>query len=490
MTHQAQKILRSEPQAATRLRRWIVVSMVALYFLIGVPMWLKLTEIYRADLPEAFIDTLYRNENVDTEIRNQVCLRVPDGFKFPDLAEAVQIQVDSELHKMQQDPNERLIVDWNVTLVEEHCDVEFVIKAGDSEGIVIDEIEQTATLFFTLESIKNNDLPFFIAQSLLYHLFDSEIQLLKARNQQHSTSAISYSPKVHLSFKLLNGDGYPVDWAIHDAISHYLTPLLHNMRHFINFTIDSEIVFYTGLNIDPKNTINVNDLSSILDFGEWDINSNDLSYPTLNFILYYPSETQSPLRFVSQGQVLDSEDEFSTFLIPQWGSIIMNTNHLPKSAILTKEYLKPVLEKFTSELFTLLNLPKNPKNPSIRISALLKYSIIANLNKAVESLNSLLKLSKSLPNISIPQTVLDNVKLALHARENVVRFLRELNFDQALIESSKMLQYSEDAFFDKKMVQQNFFPQEHKIAVYMPLLGPLSIVCFLGLLRVVKELKQ
>lgn len=51
------------------------------------------------------------------------------------------------------------------------------------------------------------------------------------------------------------------------------------------------------------------------------------------------------------------------------------------------------------------------------------------------------------------------------------------------------MQAAHNAFW-KMMVQQMYFPQEHKIAVYMPLLGPILIVMTMGLLRVVKEYKS
>ena len=46
---------------------------------------------------------------------------------------------------------------------------------------------------------------------------------------------------------------------------------------------------------------------------------------------------------------------------------------------------------------------------------------------------------------------------------------------------------SEKAFFEKSMVGQVYFPDEHKVAVYLPLLGPIGVPLVVGLVR---ELKQ
>jgi len=47
---------------------------------------------------------------------------------------------------------------------------------------------------------------------------------------------------------------------------------------------------------------------------------------------------------------------------------------------------------------------------------------------------------------------------------------------------------SETAFFEKSMVGQVYFPDEHKVAVYLPLLGPVGVPLLLGLGREVVAL--
>ncbi|KAH3676097.1 hypothetical protein WICMUC_002394 [Wickerhamomyces mucosus] len=487
------QLIQSESADSLLLRRWVVISIILIYVFIGLPVWFKLTEIYRAPLPSNFINMLQNNQNIDLKIHNTVYLRVGDQLKFPDLPEATQIQINHELHQLTLDPQESLIVDWNVSLTYDQPPNNnayiLELEVADSEGIAVDEISKVTTLFYTLQSIKNNDLPFFVTQTILQHIFKTEIEMFKTKNQKiKNSNVINYSPKVHLSFKLLTGDGLPIDWEIDQAINEYFKPLTQLFKNYIEFSIDSEIKYFTQLNLkqtqNETKELKLNELSTILDFSDWDVSLDQFPYPQLNFILYFPSEKQSPLNFEF------SSDEQVPFLIPQWGSIILHKYPLEENSYIKKEYLLPVLETFTSELFTLLGLPKDPKNPFIRLDALLKYTIIDNLNKGIDSLSSLLKLSESLPNISIPKTVLNNVKRALLARNNIVKYLNEDNdFENALLESIKVLKYSEDAFFDREMVQQNFFPQEHKVAVYLPLLGPLTLICLLGLKRVLSEIK-
>jgi phosphatidylinositol glycan class S len=49
---------------------------------------------------------------------------------------------------------------------------------------------------------------------------------------------------------------------------------------------------------------------------------------------------------------------------------------------------------------------------------------------------------------------------------------------------------AERAFFEKSMVGQLYFPDEHKIAVYMPLLGPVAVPLFMGVLNQLKAWRK
>lgn len=491
---QVDAILQSETKRSLAQRQWTLLAVLALYVLLGLPLWLSLTEIYRAPLPSNFIATLSSNGHTDVHVCNSVFLSVGDGLRFSDLAEAAQVQVDHELHKLRQG-EQPLSVLWDVSLrmADEHTPKDAYIlrlELGAGEGVSLDETRREATLFYTLESVKNNDLPFFVAQTVLHHLFSTEMALLRLRphDAPQSTTALRYSPNVHLSFKLLTGDGSPVDWEMEQALNTFFRPLVRAFKSYVNFTIDSEIKYFTELNLPQgrsNNSIDLAELSTVMDFAEWDVASNQYSYPTLNFILYFPSMEQSPLSFVQDKQ----GGMYNSFLIPQWGSVILMDTAIPPRTVITTEELEPLLETFTAELFKLLAIPQHPKTPQIRIDAMKKFSTLQNLSRGVQSLASLLKLSESLPNMSIPRTVLHNVQCALSARQASVDKLTAGDFDGSLVESNTMVRHAELAFFDREMVQQNFFPQEHKIAVYMPLLGPLTLICVLAIMRVLNEWK-
>lgn len=49
---------------------------------------------------------------------------------------------------------------------------------------------------------------------------------------------------------------------------------------------------------------------------------------------------------------------------------------------------------------------------------------------------------------------------------------------------------AERAFFEKSMVGQLYFPDEHKVAVYLPLLGPVGVPLVMGLLNEIKAWRK
>jgi phosphatidylinositol glycan class S len=49
---------------------------------------------------------------------------------------------------------------------------------------------------------------------------------------------------------------------------------------------------------------------------------------------------------------------------------------------------------------------------------------------------------------------------------------------------------AERSFFEKSMVGQVYFPDEHKVAVYLPLLGPIGVPLVVGLVKEVRRWMQ
>lgn len=94
-------------------------------------------------------------------------------FNFPDLIEASQIQVDAESH--------RLFLNKIILLLEEEDHVhrddynkfeEYIMELifHDQDYVGTDANSKTVLLYYSSKAIHNNDLPFNIAQAVIYHL--------------------------------------------------------------------------------------------------------------------------------------------------------------------------------------------------------------------------------------------------------------------------------------------------------------------------------
>ncbi|ODQ71589.1 hypothetical protein LIPSTDRAFT_73292 [Lipomyces starkeyi NRRL Y-11557] len=117
-----------------------------------------------------------------------------------------------------------------------------------------------------------------------------------------------------------------------------------------------------------------------------------------------------------------------------------------------------------------------------------------NLRGAVETLSALSRLVTSLPEMAVPSTVRDLVDSAITEWHCAVANLRS-DFDQVaenrgLRHAAAAAQFARQAVFDKDMMLNMFVPFEHKIAVYLPLLGPVIVPLIAGLRRVVVESRK
>lgn len=348
--------------------------------------------------------------------------------------------------------------------------------------------------------------------------------------------AAAHSPQYHITFSLFVQGGEPVSWDIAKALKDHFTPLKTELSARVsNFTIDTQVQFYSTLTQLPKKVTipakvrhvtkqpppqpvstgadgeeivspqepiietiidepeknqfiyTQDDLSTFVNFAEWSLSSIH-SYPSLNFILFVPSPEYTPL--------LVEGSSTNSFIIPQWGGVIIHNdpalisgsrNASESPLKLTSENLDSILETFTSQLFSLLGAPSSPSSPLFRIDILSRNFALRSLFNAASSLGSLNRLSISLPTIAIPKSVQSNVEASLESIKQTLSAFKSERWTLAAHFSAEAMNTAHDAFFEKMMVQQMYFPDEHKIAVYLPLLGPIIAITFVGFSRILKE---
>lgn len=141
---------------------------------------------------------------------------------------------------------------------------------------------------------------------------------------------------------------------------------------------------------------------------------------------------------------------------------------------------------FATQLTSLLNLPPTPTSLALRIARLKRERATTLLLSASSTLGALVRTTHKLQSIAIPRSVATSVDETLHHLTQACQNLRAGSYQSALEHARTAEAEAEKAFFEPSMVGQVYFPDEHKVAVYVPLLGPMAVPLVMSAL---KELK-
>ncbi|KAI9766633.1 MAG: GPI transamidase component [Geoglossum simile] len=306
---------------------------------------------------------------------------------------------------------------------------------------------------------------------------------LQANLARRTTRSLKYSPTYHLTFSLFTPGASPSSWDIENAIEQYLSPLLESFAPISNFTIDTQVQLYASFSpsvrdpeFDPDInawTLRTEDLSGFINAAEWPLSPSIGGAPTVNFVLYVPAADRSPL--------VVKENRGNSWLVPQWGVVmILNPPASDAAAAktashLSEEDLRPALLTFSHQLLSLLGTPQSPSSLPLRLLTLTRVRSASLLLSASSTLGSLARLTLALPSISIPRAVAISVDRTLSHLHDACVDLRDGRFQRALENARIAEAEAERGFFEKSMVGQVYFPDEHKVAVYLPLLGPVGV---------------
>lgn len=284
-----------------------------------------------------------------------------------------------------------------------------------------------------------------------------------------------YAPTFHLTFSLFTNGAVPNAWDIEKAIQDYMQPMLDVLSPIHNFTMDTQVQLYAtpGAQAD---VLGKDDLASFINAAEWPLSPSIGGAPTINFVLFVGNQTV--------GTEPGSENSQS-WLIPQWGTVYLQALP-PAVARVSSADLKQPMLTFAGHLLSLLGTPQTGSLP-LRLSTLTRIRSADLLLRASSTLGSLARVSQALPSISIPGSVADGVAKTMRHLELACASLGGLEgLEHARIAEAE----AERAFFEKSMVGQLYFPDEHKVAVYLPLLGPVGVPLIMGLLNELKAWKK
>lgn len=494
---------KDESSVISFIRRIIVLVIIVIIVFLGVPLWSKTTTIHRAELPASKITECSNNLQHQIHYKVPVYLQIPNSLAH--FISPAQELIDKRISENYPELNDF----WSIELKRSSDNVnpqyDYVVKfehlPSPEDEEEQDPLESFSISMFGKEveiTITDNvviakKVDEFMSTVLIEHVFKEEIEemqkVVKGQNKNGRNLIIPYSSTYNIVLSLFIENGKPMTWEIEKSLRLF-DPFFKRLEHFANFTITTQIQYYSTPTYPPNfdestqaYTITESDLSTFVNFGDWNLMTHDIN-PSINFILYFPESNY-------EGKPLLIENsKTNSFLIPQWGGVhIFNKDAGADKVSISESELLPVMETFTSQLFQLVGMPTQPKSPSMQIDTLSRVTIFKNLKQALENLQALITLTNSLNEISIPEFTKVYVLKSLEYLEGSIHELNNGNFYLAMTYSSRSLENSDKAFFEKEMVQQAYFPSEHKLAVFLPLLGPLCSIVTMGTIKTIKDIK-
>jgi len=315
---------------------------------------------------------------------------------------------------------------------------------------------------------------------------------VKADLDAKSTRAFKYASTYHLTFSLFTSSASPSTWEIEQALDEIIQPLIDRMSSVYHFTVDTQVQLYASFSpsisgpeyIPSKKEwqLQRSDLSGFINTAEWPLSPSIGAGPTINFVLYVPSEKQSPLVLAETGG--------NSWLIPQWGGVQIFNPTSKHGDRLSLNDLRPVMYTFSDQLLSLVGLPPSPPSLFLRISSLTRQRATSLILSASSTLGALARLTLKLKSIAIPDSVAKSVAETIYRLDQACQHVQDGHFQQAFENARVAEAEAETAFFEPSMVGQVYFPEEHKVAVYVPLLGPMAVPLVISLLKELRKMRE
>ncbi|GAA5910726.1 GPI-anchor transamidase GPI17 [Sporobolomyces salmoneus] len=312
---------------------------------------------------------------------------------------------------------------------------------------------------------------------------------------------VKYSPHYKLVFSLLNQNSSPssdplLSWDIDQLLQQHFKPLLSSLSPLHNFTIESQVQYYSPLSInllqdeasDSSTTwVQENDVKAFVNNAEWNLASGTTLDPVLHFILYVPSAENRPMKIKTSQTTATT-----SFITPQRGGLVI---YNPSSAT----SLDSSFRTFSRQLRLLLGLPRTTSNVDQKreIEDLVTNRLGEALKDTTSTLVNLVKTiseedGTQAANVSVGLTVQSRVERALDLLDSAHDCSQSASctLSDQLARVSLAQELANKAYFDPSLLPMLYFPQEHKYAVYTPLFGPVSVPLVVGLIRELKEWKK
>ncbi|RLV82779.1 hypothetical protein JA9_003666 [Meyerozyma sp. JA9] len=279
------------------------------------------------------------------------------GFAFPDLVKATQIQVDSHLKEIGHERYEVVLLDnlyvdplrnSSISVVDHNStSIDYAVEMvhASENFVIIDSKRFKAFNFYSSAAIHENDIPYFVAQCIIYHLLKTDLSLFQRPN------ATFYLPQLHVNLIsiFLNGDDY-MDIPTENYRKEVLEDFLNEVSNYCSVEVQCH-------------TLNTTENSITEDIRQFE------SKETLN-LLYSHSSNQYRL----------------SNLMPNYDISYFNF----KEPVITRQDLWPFLYHARNAIASYLEMPTFPRdNIRIKVWAMKKHNTIKFLSETLTILQQM-----------------------------------------------------------------------------------------------------
>ncbi|XP_062072515.1 GPI transamidase component PIG-S [Lepus europaeus] len=522
----------------------------AVAIVLGLPLWWKTTETYRAPLPYSQISgldalqlrlmvpvtvvftrdsvplddqeklpfTVVHEREIPLKYKMKIKCRFQKAYRraLDEEEEALSLGNVQEAEAMLAEPQQQVEGSLTVYVISEHSsllpqDKMSYIGPGRTavvRGIMHREalnimgrrIIQVAQAMSLTEDV--------LAAALADHLPEDKWSSDKRRPLKSSSG-------YEITFSLLNPDpkSHDVHWDIEGAVRRHVQPFLSALSAAGNFSVDSQILYYAMLGVNPRFDpasssyyLAMHSLPHVINPVESRLGSSAASlYPVLNFLLYVPELAHSPLYIQDKDGAPVATNAFHS---PRWGGIMVynvdpkayNGSGLP---VRVEVDMVRVMEVFLAQLRLLFGIaqpqvpPKcllsGPKSEGLmtwELDRLLWARSVENLATATTTLTSLAQLLGKISNIVIKDDVASEVYRAVAAVQKAAEELASGHLASAFVASREAVTSSERAFFDPSLLHLLYFPDDQKFAIYIPLFLPMAVPILHSLAKIFLETRK
>ena len=440
------------------LRRKASLSILLIYFFIGLPVWYHLTKVDQYELDPLMdsekLKTPYlfkeNNPKEESDFLKEINLKIPvylnltnTFYKFPDLLNSTQKEVDGLLGRYKDEYGFNSLnlsielKDVGNTPAEwfyENNEYLVQLQHDSYMGNYIYLYEKLEVVVqYDDRSVYENVLPTLVANSILNHFFFEKINVAnefdRRLNLEKNIVDLKYTPKIKLVLNLIINDNLLADWDLKDfdqskVMQEVLLPFMEMFEGVYKFEIESNILYNEDLNLKDwaGAADEIDDLQSQLDISRLSDRAfvDNIEDRVLNFVVVFPENENLEINNSNNSTEETKEDviisdkisnnKFLSYNLPEWGSVFIYKGLLSKleegkdldSIYLKDSILEPLFITFLKEIFPILTSSKKKEEEGgeqvvFSITKFIKKAILSNIYRTNKNIKAVYDMIYKLP---------------------------------------------------------------------------------------------